>query len=412
MLKKLTGDIVVYGGTNAIKSLVPFLMLPILTLYLSISDYGILSIIETTILLLVPIVSLNISGAINVEYFKVKFERLREYVTNSLLLSFISFLIVFVFFVILSKEISLFLNIDEVIVLWLPVFAFLRVSTQVILGIFQVSQKAKKFAMFTILQTLVDFALSYILVVYLTQGYIGRLEGVYVAYALFSFFACALLFNMKLLSTPTMKHSKEILQFGLPLIPHVIGGTIMAMSDRYFISYYIGNSDVGLYSVAYQISSLMLLVSVSVNQAWTPLLFSLLKEKDKMRKIITYSIGLTVLFSVVGLAILFFKDMLFQVLVDEKFYQAKEFFMWLLIGFVFQSLYFLVTNFLFFEKKTALLAKITLLGAILNVILNYFFIQEYGTIGVAYATAITWFAYCISVSMIVVAHYKKRVVSI
>ena len=39
MLKKLSSNIIIYGGTNGIKSLVPFLMLPILTIHLSVEDF-------------------------------------------------------------------------------------------------------------------------------------------------------------------------------------------------------------------------------------------------------------------------------------------------------------------------------------------------------------------------------------
>ena len=408
MLKKLSSNILIYGLTNGIKSLVPFLMLPILTMYLSINDYGILSIIEITILFLVPIISLNISGAINVEYFQIERSQLNQYITNAFMLSLFAFILMFTFFIIFNNAISSVLNIDNTLVLWLPIFALFRVSTQVLLGIYQVSQQPKKFALFTILQTVFDFALSYVLVINFQYGYIGRLEGVYIAFFIFSLTALYLLFKMGFLSGPTMNYSKGILKFGLPLIPHAISGIVMAMSDRYFISHYIGNEDVGLYTVAYQLSALMLLVSISVNQAWTPILYSLLKSKDKMQQIIVYTLGLALFFIIVGSLIYFLKNILFNLLVDHKFHQAKEFFSWLLLGFVFQSLYFLVTNFLFFEKKTALLAKITISGAILNIILNYFLIQEFGTIGVAYATAITWIIYCIAVVLTNILHYNRK----
>ena len=54
MIKTLTSNILIYGGTNAVKSLIPFLMLPILTMYISPKEYGELALIETTILFLLP----------------------------------------------------------------------------------------------------------------------------------------------------------------------------------------------------------------------------------------------------------------------------------------------------------------------------------------------------------------------
>ena len=389
MTKLLSKNILIYGGTNALKSLVPLLMLPILTTYLSLSDFGTLSLVETTILFVTPFVLLNINGAINVEFFKVKHNILREYITNALLLSLISSLIVLSIFLLFQKSLSLMLKIDESLLVWIVIFSILRITTSVVLGLYQSRQEPFRFALYTISQTIVDFILSYTLVVIYRNGYIGRLEGVYISFLIFSIIGVFLLYKMDYLTKPNFKHTKDILNFGVPLIPHAICGTIIAMSDRYFISYFVGNEEVGLYTIAYQLSALMLLISLSVNQAWSPMLFKLLKEK-KIQTAYIFTFYLFIFFTLVGIGIYIFKDLLFCIFVDEKFYKAKEYFLWLLIGFMFQSFYFLVTNLLFYEKKTKILAILTMSGALINMILNYYFIHFFGVIGVAYATSATW----------------------
>ena len=406
MIKLLSKNIIIYGGTNALKSLVPLLMLPILTKYLSVSDFGILSLVETTILFVAPFILLNINAAINVEYFKVGHNILKEYITNALVISFISFWIVFIIFFIFKNKISLLLHINTALVMMIVVFSLLRVISSVILGLYQSRQEPIKFATYTVAQTVIDFTLSYIFVALFNLGYIGRLAGTYTAFFVFSVIGFYLLYKMDYLSKITFIYTKKILNFGIPLIPHAISGTIIAMSDRYFISYFIGNSQVGLYTIAYQISALMLLVGVSVNQAWSPMLFKLLKDKN-IKQVYKFTIYLFILFVLITIGIYFSKDLLFSIFVNKKFYIAKEYFGWLLLGFMFQSLYFLVTNLLFFEKRTKILASMTTTGAIFNIILNYFFIHLFGTIGVAYATAITWGLFFILVSVIDIKLLRK-----
>ena len=408
MIKKLSGNIIVYGITNGFKSLVPILMLPILTIYLSAEDFGILSLIEVCILFLTPIVSLNINGSINVEYFKLEKKELSRYITNAFLLSIISFILISFLFLIFSNQIANILKTNDMLILWLPFFALLRVSTQVILGIFQISGESKKFALFSIFQTILDFGLSYLFVVSYAYGYIGRLAGVYIAFFISSLIAIYILYKSKLFSSPTFFYTKDILSFGAPLIPHAIGGTIIAMSDRFFISYFYDNEYVGYYTASYQVSSLMLLIGMSVNQAWVPLFFKMLKDNIETKKIVKLILIISLFFLISMLFIMLLRDFIFDVLVDEKFFIAKEYFYWLLIGFFFQSLYFLVTNFLFYFKKTKLLASITFLGAIINIILNYIFIKYFGVIGVAYATAITWFIFLSYVSIQSVKVYKNE----
>lgn len=401
MLKNLRSNILIYGGTNAIKSLVPFLMLPILTAYISPKEYGDLSLIETTILFLLSFVMLNINGAINVEYFrKDNKSEYKSYVLNALLLSFFSFLVLSTILFILQEQIANFINIDVKWVRLLTLFTFLRVLSSVVLVIFQASQQVKKYAYFSISQTIIDFALSYYFVVILGYGIDGRLLGVYIAFFIFSLIALYILKKMNYFkANVTLKYTKDILAFGLPLIPHSIGGIVLAMSDRYFISYFEGNSAVGLYSVAYQVSALLLLISMSVNQAWSPMFFKLMKNQEyyKINKII---ILLLILFSMATIIVYFVSPIIYSYFIDKKFYASKVYLIFLLAGFTFQSFYFLFTNYLFYYKKTSLLATITITGAIVNIILNYLFIKSYGSIGVAYATAITWFIYFVAVFVI------------
>jgi O-antigen/teichoic acid export membrane protein len=401
MLRVLGKNIVIYGGTNAIKSLVPFIMLPILTFHISTKEYGDLALIETTILFLLPFIMLNINGAINVEYFKINSqEEFKKYVLNAIFLSFLAFIAVTLILFLFEDKLETLIHLDKKWIELLSFFTFLRVLTSVVLVIFQASQRALNFAYFSIAQTILDFLVSYYLVVILGYGISGRLIGVYGAYFIFSLIAIYILYKMDYFKVDfSLKFTKEILAFGISLIPHSIGGVVLAMSDRYFISYFVGNSEVGIYSVGYQIAAVLLLVSMSVNQAWTPIFFKMMKNRD-FYKIKKLKILLFVIYSLSSIFVYFISDFLYDIFIDKKFHNSKEYFLYLLIGFLFQSYYFLFTNYLFYYKRTKLLALITISGAVFNIILNYILINIYGAIGVAYATAITWFLYFVSVLII------------
>lgn len=399
MLKKLSKNVVVYGGVNALKSLVPLLLLPILTHYLSPEGFGVLSLVETSILFLTPFILLNINAAINVEYFKLEHHELKLYITDALLLSLTAFTLFLGIAFMFQDSLANLLKIDNVLVLWIVIFSFLRVISSVVLGLYQVREEVKAFASFSLFQTFVDFLLSYLFVVIYQYGYIGRLEGTYISFFLASMLGIYILFKRDYLGALSFKYTKEILNFGVPLIIHGLSGTLIAMSDRYFISYFVGNDAVGIYTIAYQLSALMLLFGVSINQAWSPMLFSFLKNQN-FTLVKRYTFLLFSLFIFFGIAVYFSKELLFYFFVDEKFFGAKEYFGYLLIGFIFQSLYFLVTNILFFEKRTKLLASMTMVCALMNLVLNYYFINIFGVIGVAYATAITWALFFVVVSLV------------
>ncbi len=390
MLKLITNNLIIYGSTNVIKSFIPFLLLPILTTYLSQTEFGILSLIEVAILFLFPIISLNIKGAINVEYFNLNLKELKYFITNSLFLTFIVFISISVIFFLFSSDIEEISGIPRNIIIFLPIFSFLRVNSQVVLGIFQISQNPKKYAFFTIIQSLLDFLLTYALVVIYNQNYWGRLGGIYLSFFVTSIIALIYLYKFDYLTFPVFKYTKNILKFGIPLIPHAVGGTIIALSDRFFISYYYSYNEVGIYSVAYQVSSIMLLIGMSLNQGWVPIFYKLLKTKTEIKIIIKYIIYLSIFLITTFFLILIFRNFIFNLFVNEKFYISKDYFLLLLFGFLFQSIYFLITNFIFYLKKTTYLAIITCSCALINIFLNYILIQAYGVKGVAMATFITW----------------------
>ena len=399
--KKLSKNIIIYGLSNGLKSLVPFIMLPILTSYISAEGYGLLSIIETSILFLTPFILLNVESGASVEYHKSSKNEVRKYISNGIIIALGSFIAVFILFYFTRNLIGDFLEIPPSTILLLPIFVILRLIPSMVLILFQAQQKAFSYLTFSLLQTVVDFGLSALFVMHLLYGFMGRLEGTYGAFFLFTIIGAVVINKMGYLKlSVSVSKMKEVLSFGLPLIPHVIGATIIALSDRFFISHYQGAEEVGFYTVSYQIGAILLLFSRSVNQAWGPMLYGLIKTKDfKTIEKITAWLFMTFI-GVCGLVYIS-SDFIFEILIDPSFFSAKNYFPFLLLGFLFQSLYFLFTNFIFYQKRTEILATITFSCAVINLVLNYILINKYGVIGVAIATAITWFLYFLTTFLVV-----------
>jgi Na+-driven multidrug efflux pump len=61
------------------------------------------------------------------------------------------------------------------------------------------------------------------------------------------------------------------------------------------------------------------------------------------------------------------------------------------MGYAFVGMYKMVMKFLVFAEKTIFLSYITLFAVVINLILNYIFISQFGAIGAAQATTLTFF---------------------
>jgi len=82
---------------------------------------------------------------------------------------------------------------------------------------------------------------------------------------------------------------------------------------------------------------------------------------------------------------------------SKDIYFAYKYVLWIALGYAFQGMYFMVGLYIFYVKKTYILAWVTFSSAGVNIVLNYFFIKANGAIGAAQATTITFFVQFIMV---------------
>ena len=61
---------------------------------------------------------------------------------------------------------------------------------------------------------------------------------------------------------------REMIIYSLPLIPATIMWSITNVSDRFFVTYYMGEAQNGIYSVAYKLPTIISVISAIFTQAW------------------------------------------------------------------------------------------------------------------------------------------------
>lgn len=391
---KLFKNFFTYTSSNVIRSAIPFFLLPVLTRYLTPSDYGIVATFQVLLAFMIVCVGLNMHGAISVNFFKISKEELKIYIGNVIFILFISFFLNFCIIFTAKKFLSHLIKFPEN---WLPVVIvvalFQSVST-LTLTLWQVEQKPLPYGIFQILQTTFNVTLSLIFVVALGWRWQGRLLGIIISSIAFGFISFFILYKREYIKLSFNKaYAKDALLFGIPLIPHALGGWIMTGIDRIFINSMVGVAATGIYTVGYQVGMIIGLLATSFNQAWSPFLFERLEENNLSTKVkivrLTYLYFLAISFLVLILS--FIAPWFLKFFVGRGFYCAYKYVIWIAMGYATRGMYYMVVNYIFYVKKTYILAWITFLSAGINVILNYLLIKANGAIGAAQATAIIFF---------------------
>lgn len=193
--------------------------------------------------------------------------------------------------------------------------------------------------------------------------------------------------------------------YGFPLSLAAIGHQVMSISDRYFIEYYRGTANVGIYSAAYELFFKAFSIGfVFIGTAVMPHMIRSFdagrrEEAARLYKKAGYLL-LLFLAPTTGFAIIYGKQLL-----DFVFGEAYSGVPVSVIQLVTLSAFFWVMttyqyHILMLVKKTQYNALSSLVAALLNLIGNALLIHRYGIVGAAMSTAISYTVLAIMIQLL------------
>jgi O-antigen/teichoic acid export membrane protein len=390
----------VYFIGSLINSAIPFLLLPLFTEHLSVRDFGQLSLFQTFAAFVMPLVIVGIQVFINTKYFALTDPKdFRDCVSSALVIPPVCTLLLLLVVSLMHGTFGRFTGLPLVWMQACVVLSLLQVVPTVVLFLLQASQMPVSYGAFQVSLTVLNFGLSVVLIANLGMDWRGRVYGLLGTNLAFTGVGLAWLARKGyLVPRFRMPFATEAFRFGFPIIPHEIGGLLIQMANRVLINVYAGLSVLGLYTVAFQVGSITSFFAMAFNQAWVPHLFSTLSDCDdaKRRQLVKISYLVMAGFMVLAFAMGLGARILFWIFVNPKFASAQPLVFWVALGFAFQGMYFVVVNYIIYEKKTYLLAYITASCGALNIGLTYLAIHRWGLAGVVRAQALANLVFFIS----------------
>ncbi|WP_208856770.1 oligosaccharide flippase family protein [Pseudoalteromonas rubra] len=397
MKKSLIKGSLVYFIANMINALIPFLLLPILTRVLTPEEYGQVAMFSLFITGLSAFVGLNVVGAAARHFYNddSSHASVRQYNSACLWVLLFSTFLIFIITYIFSGVLSDFLSLP---VSWLYIAlmsSFFSFLLQFRLSQWQVRENPVSYGVLQVLCSVLNVGASLYLVLYADNGSEGRIAGIAFSFLVCGLVATFLLYKEDLLGFSFLNKAylKDALNFGVPLIPHIFGIFLLTSIDRFVINTELGLAHVGIYLLAYQLSSAISIVFDSLNKALLPWLYrslssgcTIIREKIVRR---TYLIFISLIF----LALLNFviSPIVLLFVAGDEYAEASKIISWLVLGQIFSGMYLFVTNYIFFSKQTAALSVVTICVGAGNLLLLFMLIPKYGLLGAAYAFSISMF---------------------
>jgi O-antigen/teichoic acid export membrane protein len=382
-----------------------FLLLPIFTHYLLPEEYAVYTNLMIFFSLMSHIVVLGMQHSLFSHFYQQDSEQYRYKLISSvyifLLITGILFAALIILFrqhlaVITARDAAyshLFYNI-ALIIFFNTVFT---IST----GFLNIAEKSGSYAVISSLQNLLLLVLILIFVLrnfFSLQLYFDLFTISTIVAASISFFSILTMVRKYDLNKDervrfSLPILSSMLKFGLVMVPGSISLLILQASDRFMLTYLSVNKmhDAGIYSAGYRIGMIMHFLISIISLVYYPYAVKIAGQ-EKARTINRQVFNYFILFGLIlGSAIILFAQEFFRVLIDQRFFISHQVvFSGVISAFLYGIFNIININF-YIHKRAKNITLAVAIGSLLNIVLNFLLIPNYGIFGAAVASIIAYF---------------------
>ena len=390
-------------------SLVGIFLVPLYTRVFTPDDYGVINLVQITIAFLAVFLILGTDNATGRYYLDTESDQDRK-LTASTAMIFRAIMLVAgcLVFICFSDEISqLIFNTtiySNYLIIAAAALPFVHCAT-LSQHMLRYNFRSTSYVILSVARLLVTVTLIILLVVFWKWGITGIFAATLISSILFlliQFFITRGYFSHSF----SRRRLRELLRYGVPLVPYGITVYLIQNCDRYFLSYFSTLTQVGLYSLGSQLASALTLLFAGTGLAWSPFIFSTYKQggsKAVYSKVIDYLVSAT-FFCVIGLS-LFSREILL-VFTTPQYFGAYIVVPFLALYLAFYHLGLRMSFGISIARKTLHFAWISAVTAAVNVGLNFLLVPPYGMIGAAIATLICSIVWCILLVSVSQRYYR------
>lgn len=385
--KKLASNTLIFAIGTFSSKVLSFLLMPFVTRMMGTGDYGAADLVQQTVNVLIPIVTLQVNSAA-LRFALDKAKNKADVFTVGVRTTIIGFCV----FVLCSYPISL-IKINDfrlgdyiiLIIAFVLVSGFRQLCQQFVRG----SGHVKLFAIDGIIATATTLLFTILFLGPFKWGVTGYIV------AIIASDACSILFfsvtaGLHRYVKPRLTEKgigSQMLKYCVPLIPTVILWWIINVSDRYMVTYFVSSSANGLYTAASKIPNFVILFSQIFIDAWQ---LSAVDEHESAQERARFFTKVFRVYSggvfAVASALILACQLITKILVAPAFYDSWQYVPILIIATTFSCIVNFLASVYMAEKKSLMALLTASSGAITNIVLNFILIKRLGANGAAIAT--------------------------
>lgn len=389
--------------SNILIKSINFLTTPLFTRLLDPAEYGLFSsylIYDTLFQIIISIASYSSFKNAMIQYEG----EIKKYLGNIYCLISANFLVVYMAVNIFWMNNSVFNN---GIIRLLVVTSFSNAIINIYYNYSYIKFEYKYYFYLTIINTILNLTLSIIFINNLTSGekYLGRIYG----YSLPSILIGSILLFKNIRVPKTFEHIIFAIKFSFPVQIYALSEFALSQVNRVIILNKVGQEELGFYSLAYTIYSIIAVIRNSFDTFLGPLIFKILSTNQipYLESIIKHYLHLI---EIVTISLIILAPEIITIYAPAAYRNS----IYVAIPLITSSYIIAVISILiqleYYKRKTTFLPIITIIFAIINTVMNLVLIEKYGYMISAIITVAMYLMIFVSHYIFVGKLYEKMVI--
>ena len=365
-----------------------FILLPLFTTLLSTEEYGYFDLYSTYAWLLAIFLTLQLENGM----FRFLIDKredkdgIKNIISNGIIIILIQLIVFLGLFFIGLKYFGI-INIEYIFIM--------TISTSLLNLMLQIARGIGKNIEYSI-SSIISGVSNVVFCIFFIKILSLKLLGIVLAYVLSNLVASIYLIvkikiykyiNFRLLSKNEIK---ELVVYSFPLIPNSISSWIMSISDKVMISFLLGVSFNGIYSISTKFSMLLSHVFTVFSLSWTESASISSGDEDRNSYFSKIINNIFLICSFICIIILAAMPIIFKLLIEESYSNAYTYIPILICASFFELFSILIGGVFIALKLPKQIATTTIIGGFINIAINTLFLKKYGLIVACISTLVSY----------------------
>lgn len=380
------------------------IILPFVTATLATDEYGTFDLIGTYAYLLFPYMTLELENGI----FRFLIDTRKDKngssinITNGIVLILLQVIIFTIIYFLVGKIFKI--NNYNYIYIYALSYILLNVPLYIARGL----GDNVGYAISSIIAGVLNVLISIITVCVLKYGMVGLVIAGVISNSAGGIFLLIRnhIFRYIKINKISKTDSKKLLKYSAPLVPNATCSWITNISDKVMLSYYLGTSANGIYSISTKFTLLLSHVYGVFNLSWTESASENANEKDRDKYFSEITNNIFLICACICLLVLAAMPIVFKILINSSYNEAYNYIPLLIVASLFELFASILSSMYVSLKLSGKIAISTIIAGLINVGINLLFMKKYGIV-IACISTICAYAFLSVYRIIDISKYIK-----